>query len=143
MGKQIFRVGEVVYCSNTTHRISGNNCPSGFGQVKGIIDLETGEIYQEKEILTGWGQQNTKVRISVDILATLEKDDIWDISVGMVMLKDPHNGFFDPHSVIKTSMKRYQSEYIRKMNNMKERIKFLESHSMTRENKIDKILDES
>lgn len=146
MGVQVFRVGEVVYCYDShvnTSMQKTTRAPNGLGQIKEIIDIITGDRYIEKEVLTGYGDKNTKVNLSIDVFATFERynDNIWDISSDIDIFDIPINGTFNPHNVIKQDVNKLDEEFIRKTNNMKKRIDIINKYSMTRDDKIDKILD--
>ena len=137
---EIFRVGEIVYCSNVTHSIGGQPNVNGLGQILDIVDRFTGESYQELEVIRCNGDKNTKVHILVNVL-TEKIDNLWDLSCDFTMRKAPVKSLYDPHSITKHIFEHTELLYKKALNNMNKRMEFIKEYSMTRDDKIAKILD--
>lgn len=111
----------------------------GYGTIHKIVDTITGEAYQEKEITTGCGDRNTKVKILVNLMYfgshPYEIDDCMD------ELTDPIIESMDPHKVVKMSYDKMELEYDKKISRMNKKLDILYKYSLSRENKIDIIIN--
>lgn len=131
MGKSIYKVGQLVHCSGSFSR-------GGFGNIVSITDSKSGELYSEKEVITGYGDKNTRVDIEVDIIATTK--DLWDITSDVVLLDEKIRTVYDPHNVIPVKLSDFEMFYKIALDRMNNKLDFIRKHSVTRDEKIDIIL---
>jgi hypothetical protein len=130
----IYKIGTLVFCGDTS-----SNGSKGYGIVVDIVDRMTGEHYNEKKIITGHGDRNTKVRIHVKILCHAGTDT-WASSEKLTFLDFPIVRDFDPHHVFKISKEACEKRYENDLRNMNIKLDFIKKYSLTRDEKIDKII---
>ena len=138
-----YKKGELVFCAALTNI----KIQSGWGIIIDIIDIHTGEIFFEKEIITGMGDKNTKVKLEIDIIAINKpfKLHFLDPNSEIVMLQTPERFMVNPHDVYKIddiSKEFTENEFSITMKRMEVRRNFLSKYSKTRDEKIDILLED-
>lgn len=137
MSKELYKIGDLVYCTSV---MSHSQQRGGFGIITNIINKDVKESYHEKEVITGCGDQNTRVNIEIELL-TSEVRDLWDVSIPFKVLDKKIKVFKDPHDVIMTNKKRFDKDYKEKMENLQKMLEFRTKYYLTRDDKINIILD--
>lgn len=94
-----------------------------FAIVENIISLTTDEVYHEYDLITGWGDKNSKVKVGVRLI-TRELKPIDDIL------------YFDPHGVYDACL----NDYINNCNKKIDIVKSIKELQSTREEKLKRIL---
>lgn len=132
----IFRLGELVYVSLG---YANGNTIGGYGPIVKMVDLITGELYQEKNVITGHGDKNTKILIYVNIMWIGNTPWDWED------LKDEPNPkvlSFDPHSVIKIEYEKMLNKYHKMIFRMDKKMEILKKYYLTRDDKINLIIED-
>jgi len=139
MSQERYRVGELVYCSDTFGR--GRY---GYGIIKSITDKNGGKSYYEKDIICGCGDLNTRVDIEVDIIAKNLNDfdscAFRDLSTKIIFLDKVINSKFDPHAIIKLRYEDFEKQYHIKMKNMDDNLELFKKYSLSRDEKLELVL---
>jgi hypothetical protein len=133
----IYKIGNLVFCGNTHSNLLAPKC---YGIIIDIIDDITGESYYEKEMITGHGDLNTKVKIHVKLLCKAG-DDVWSSCEKLEFLKEPIFGKYNPHDVFKISKKAAEKRYIEDLEKMNIKLEFIRRYYNTRDDKINKIIE--
>ncbi len=136
MGKSLLKIGQLVYGDTT---MSYTTSKGGYGIVVDMIDL-SGKSHNELIIITGNGDKNTRVEIKVKIL-THPSNDIWMLNSQIHLLDNPIVDSFDPHDIIIISYDRFQKIYDEAISNMNYKMSFIKKYHLTRDEKIDIILE--
>lgn len=142
MGKEIYKVGQLVYASNdafTYKELVSGDVVKGYGIILDIVDINTKESFQEKEIITGWGDKNTKVNIIIKFIA--KERDLWNINEFIEYVKNPSIIEYNPHCVTKISLKNFEKKYKDGIQNMNRKLEFIRKYSVTRDEKLDIIIE--
>lgn len=137
---KLFKIDQLVYASINVYDGMGHSINSGFGVITSIIDNLTGEKFYEKECITGCGDRNTKVTINVDIISI--DPEFRDISSPrFTEIKDVIKVSLDPHNVYSYSIEEAERDYNKKLEHMSKKIEFIRNYSLTRDDKINIILE--
>lgn len=118
-----------------------------YGNITEIKDSND-EIHEKYEVITGWGDKNSKLKVTVSYFAELDEDSHWEASDNIKYFEKPlvkvetnmHNLVFHTDKHIKGTFKYYKTK-IDKINN---KIDFLKKHRNIieqREEKLNEILD--
>lgn len=129
-----FRVGEMVWTGIGYHN---GKTIGRYGIIDKIVDRTTGELYQEKDVITGWGEKNTKVNILIKTLYSGSEPH--DIDDNMVEVESTIETA-DPHDVVKIPYSSMQSQYKKMMDRMNKKLGILYRYSLTRDDKINIIV---
>lgn len=132
---KILRVGEMVW---TGIRYEKGKQIGGYGPIHKIVDRVTGELYQEKKIITGQGDKNTKVDIIINIMYSGSNPH--DVDDDMIEV-DPIELKKDPHNVVKIEYKSTKVDYRKMLSRMNKKMDILYQYSLTREDKINIIIN--
>ena len=132
--KNHYRNGELVFCN------------AGWGIIISIIDVNTGELFFEKEVITGMGDKNTKVKFEVDIIATNKPYNIHflDPKSEVNILNRPERLMVNSHDIFKIddeSKEFTEKEYNIIQKRMNIRREFLYKYSKTRDDKLNILLE--
>lgn len=131
MSNRIYKIGQLVYGSC--------NGQQGVGNIVSIIDRNTNESYYEKEVVTGWGDKNTRVNITINIIGHIE--ELLDTTSPIIDV-EKYQIVCDPHNVWPISLEDSKERYERALNNMNIKLEFIRKHSLTRDDKINIILND-
>lgn len=127
MGKEIFKVDELVY-------VSSHRGDKGYGIIISMTELN-GVSVPEKEIITGHGNKNTKIDIKIKIISG-RVENLWDISSPIKILETPYTiNMIDGHGLIK--LMDFDSWYKNKVRIMDRNMDFFKKNSISRNEKID------
>ncbi len=134
MGNQTYHIDDLVYCSSIRKH-------GGYGKILSIVDRQTGELYDEKTIITGWGDKNTQVDILIRIIADQDnKNGIYfDTNRGIKYCPERIDTF-DPHDVYIVDLGDIIKRHNKTIKKMNESLDFLKKHSLTRDEKLELIL---
>lgn len=135
MGK-VYKVGELVYFSPIGEE-------GGYAIIDAILDIDTGVMYAEKNVITGYGEKNTRVVFKITVL-THSLKTLWDVTSPLVELSHPVEKLANPHNIIKANLNQLDKLYKKALYEMNNRMSFVRKHSIniTRENKINDIVNE-
>jgi len=120
-----------------------------YGNITEIKDSNN-EIHEQYDVITGWGDKNSKLKVTVSYFAELDEDYHFDITDNIKYFEttlvkvetNMHNLTFHTDKHIKGTFKYYKTK-IDKINN---KIEFLRKHRNIieqREEKLIKILNTS
>jgi len=127
MGKEIFKVDELVY-------VSSHRGDKGYGIIVSMMELD-GINVLEKEIITGCGDRNTKINIEIKIISG-RMECLWDISSPIKILETPYIiAMSDGHGIIK--LMDFKNQYKNKIRIMDRNMDFFKKNSKSRDEKID------
>jgi hypothetical protein len=138
MGKTTYKLGQLVYCSGGV--LNRGELIQGYGNIISITDRKTKELYSEKEVVTGYGDKNTRVDIEVNLISEIVKD-LWDVSSPISLRENPVRVMCDPHNVIPIKVNDIESSYKKALDQMNTNIEFIKKYSVTRDDKIEIILN--
>lgn len=133
MGKTTYKIGQLVHCSGTA-QVDGH-----FGKIASICDKKSKECFFEKSVVTGNGDKNTMVNIEVDIIANTI--GLWSPESELTVLDKIIRRSYDPHNVILIDLSYFEVLYNKALEKMNYKLDFIKKHSVTRDEKIDIILE--
>ncbi len=142
MGVEIIKVGDLV-----SSRTSYHPPKMIYGNITEIKDSND-EIHDQYEVITGNGDRNSKLEVTVSYFAELDEDYHYDITDAIKYFETPlvkvetnmHNLVFHTDKKIKGTFKHYRT----KITNINNKINFLKKHRNIieqREEKLVSLLD--
>ncbi len=142
MGVEIIKVGDLV-----SSRTSYHPPKMIYGNITEIKDSND-EIQDQYEVITGNGDRNSKLEVTVSYFAELDEDYHYDITDAIKYFETPlvkvetnmHNLVFHTDKKIKGTFKHYRT----KITNINNKINFLKKHRNIieqREEKLVSLLD--
>ena len=136
MGKSTYKIGQLVYCSDSglgTH---------GYGNIVDIVNFRTGESYDEIKVITGRGNKNTPVEFKVRIITKGHPNNEchWE-SDNIVVLSDPEIKICRSHYIYKINLEKAEIEAKKSIERINKKFNFLKTHYLTRDDKLEAILN--
>jgi hypothetical protein len=142
VGVEIIKVGDLV-----SSRTSYHPPKMIYGNITEIKDSND-EIHDQYEVITGNGDRNSKLEVTVSYFAELDEDYHYDITDAIKYFETPlvkvetnmHNLVFHTDKKIKGTFKHYRT----KITNINNKINFLKKHRNIieqREEKLVSLLD--
>jgi hypothetical protein len=136
---ELIKVGDLV-----STRTSYHPPKMIYGNITEIKD-SNGEIHEKYEVITGHGDENSKLKVIVSYFAELDEDYHYDITDGIKYFETPlvkketnmHNLVFHTDKKIKGTFKHYRNK-IDKINN---KIDFLKKHRNIIEQREEKLVN--
>lgn len=135
---EIIKVGDLVSTRTSYHppkHIYGN-----------IIEIKdsNGEIHEQYEVITGWGDKNSKLKVTVSYFAELGEDSHWDAADNIKYFESPlvkvetnmHDVGFHNEKWLKSAFNGLQ----KKINKANNKIDFLKKHRNIIEQRNEKLV---
>lgn len=144
MGK-IFKIGDLVYTSSGYYLDESRD--EGFGVIVDIIDKFTNESFDNKYVITGHGDKNTRVWIRVKMISDVIPKHLYlGDFISRFKINPIENkiiGNHDPHHIIVIDLEWYENKYKECVENLNHNIEFIKRNSITRDNKIDILINDN
>lgn len=140
---ELIKVGDLV-----STRISYHPPKMIYGNITEIKDSND-ELHDQYEVITGWGDKNSKLKVTVSYFAELDEDYHYDITDDIKYYERPlikvQNNMHDLVFHTEKRIKGTLSGYKKKINRINNKIDFLKKHRNVieqREEKLVSLLDE-
>ena len=138
MGKQLYKVGDMVYYSGNLS-MGDEYQGSGYGVIVDIIFNNLS--FREMEIITGNGDKNTKAKIKVKIISE-SVHDTWSTSEKINLISKEIFTMADPHHIHLRTLKNFEKRYKKDLDTMNKNLEIFKKFGSTRDEKIEKILND-